>query len=50
MGKINLENEKLKQKFFEYQKNAKGLSDSTINSNKNAMYMFDEFLKNKNQY
>jgi len=45
MKKINLENEKLKKLFFEYQKNAKGLSDATIQSNKNCDYCCYRVIK-----
>lgn len=43
MKKANLENEKIKNKYFDYLKESQGYSEPTINAHKKAIYRYEEF-------
>ena len=47
MAKFNAENERIKRKYLEWQKEAKGKSDSTITNIRDHIYAYEEFTKFK---
>lgn len=47
MAKFNAENERIKRKYFEWEKEANGKSNSTITNIQNYIYAYEEFTKFK---
>jgi hypothetical protein len=43
MTKFNAENERLKRKYLEWEKEANGKSDSPITNIQNYLYLYDEY-------
>jgi len=47
MTKYNPENERIKKRYLEWEKEARGKADSTVNNMRNAIYFFEEHTKFK---
>ncbi len=48
MPKFNAKNERIKRQYLEWEKEAKGKADSTINNIRDAIYRFEEHTGFKN--
>jgi len=48
MAKFNSENERIKRRYLEWEREANGKSNSTIENIRNYIYLYDEFTKFKN--
>ena len=48
MAKFNAENERIKHKYLEWEKEARGKSEATITNIREALYLFDEYTGFKN--